>query len=180
VIVRRYQVGCVSTNPIFFSFCSSLRIRIAYAVDKCLVCPGVSMLAEYASEYTVHNTKDVAQFFISSEWNLRNLSLSVGDGGPVTLFASLNSGWDALTGEDITRLSTDMWKPHQWDFLRHMMVQGNWTEVELRQMVSEAGGMFNMTSLANQTLYLQVDEDRDVLMVNGGDLFYPDIHGVDG
>lgn len=141
------------------------------------------MLAEYAAEYTIHNMKDVSQFFTSSEWNRRNLSMNegVGDGGPVTLFAAVNTGWDALTGEDITRLSTDMWKPHQHDFLRHMMIQGNFTEEELRQMVeAEESGILNVTSLANQTLYLEIDEDRDKLMVNGGDVFMNDIHGVDG
>jgi len=152
--------------------------RIGYAVDKCLVCPGIAMLTEYASEFTSHNTKDISQFLTSSEWNRRNLSLDVGDGSPVTLFAAINTGWDSLTGEDITRLSTDMWKPHQWDFLRHMMIQGNYSLAELRQMVSDAGGALNVTSLANQTLSLEVD--GNTLSVNGGEVFYPDIHGVDG
>lgn len=140
------------------------------------------MLAEYASEHTVHDLKEVSQFFTSSEWNRRNLSLDVGDGSPVTLFAAVKTGWDSLTGEDITRLSTDMWKRHQWDFLRHMMVQGNYTETELRVMIEKDGNenKLNLTSLANQTMYFELDEDRDKLMLNGGDIFFSDIHGVDG
>lgn len=138
------------------------------------------MLSNYAGVYTMHNMKTLSEFFISSEWNLRNLSLSVGDGGPVTLFAAVSTGWSLVTGIDQTRLLTDMWKPHQWDFLRHMMIQGNYTEAELRQMVKNAGGTLNLTSLANQTLTLELPTEDEKLKLDGGDLFFPDIRGVDG
>jgi len=153
-----------------------------YAVTKCLVCPGIAMLTNYAAEMTKHGMKDVAQFFISSEWNLRNLSMNpdVGDGGPITLFAATDSGWGEVTGIDTTRLSTDMWKPHQLDFLRNMMIQGNYTMQELKEIAEQNGGSFNLTTLANQTLTLEIDRARDKLMVNGGDIFVPDLKGVDG
>lgn len=138
------------------------------------------MLTEYASEFTRNNMKDIAQYFTASEWNRRNLSMSVGDGGPITLFAPVNTGWGKVTGFDTTRLSTDMWKPHMWDMLRHMLVQGNYTEKELRQMVIDNKGPYNITTLAGQHILLDIDKERDKLLVDDGEVFYSDIHGVDG
>jgi hypothetical protein len=138
------------------------------------------MLAEYAGDYTTHITKIVSQYFISSEWNRRNLSKSVGDGGPITLFAAVNDGWSSVNGEDATRLSTDVWKPHQLDLLRHMMVQGNFTEQMLRDRYVTEKGAYNMTSLANQTLQVMVDPVTNNLTIAGGSILFNDIKGVDG
>ena len=138
------------------------------------------MLVEYAADFTQYNTKDVAQMFISSEWNRRNLSIDVGDGGPITLFASINDGWFEVNGEDVTRLSTDMWKPHQLDLLRHMMVQGNWSYQMLQDRLVQEGGPYNLTSLAGQNLTVKLDEEKSILSLAGGNIFYQDVVGVDG
>jgi hypothetical protein len=138
------------------------------------------MLVEYASEFTSFNMKDVSQLFVSSEWNRRNLALNVGDGSPVTLFASVNDGWLDVNGEDVTRLSTDEWKPHQWDMLRHMMIQGNWTYQMLQDRLTANKGPYNITSLAGQNLTVDLNEDQTTLTISGGELFYPNVIGVDG
>jgi len=139
------------------------------------------MLLNVAAEYTVYNLRDTAQFFISSEWNLRNLSRSVGDGGPVTMFASTNSGYNFFNLEDTTRLATDKWKPHMWDLLRHMMVQGVYLEQDLKDLyVGNGNQEYNLTSLAGQPITIGYDSGRNVVQVDGGDLFYADIKGVDG
>jgi len=138
------------------------------------------MLIEYTAEYTVYNTKDVSQMFISSEWNRRNLSLDVGDGGPVTLFAATNERWFQVNGEDITRLSTDKWKPHQLDMLRHMMIQGNWTYQMLMDKLTTEGGSYNLTSLAGQNLTIELNTLNNTVSVAGGNIVYTDIVGVDG
>ncbi|GKY93565.1 hypothetical protein MPSEU_000323900 [Mayamaea pseudoterrestris] len=172
-----FNNACTINTPDLRTFLAAN--GVGYVVDKCLVCPGVSMLAEYVEEFTQHNLKDVAQMFISSEWNRRNLSLNVGDGGPITLFAAINDGWFEVNSEDVTRLSTDMWKPHQLDLLRHMMVQGNWSYNTLQDKLSSEGP-YNLTSLAGQNLTVSFDEEKDLLSIAGGSLFYQDVQGVDG
>jgi hypothetical protein len=138
------------------------------------------MQVDYAADYTAYNTKETAQFMIASEWNLRNISESVGDGGPVTLFASANTGWNVFNLEDKTRLAGDEWKPHQWDLLRHMMVQGIYLLDDLKALYNQHGGSYNLTSLAGQPISIDYDASRDTILVDNGDLFYPDIKGVDG
>lgn len=137
------------------------------------------MLTTYAATYVAsYNMLDASQFFISSEWNLRNLSESVGDGGPITLFAATNEGWFDLHQDDHTRLLTDQWKPHEWDFLRHMMVQGNYT-MEAIELLYEEKGDFNFTSLAGQDLMVTKDKGGN-LTVAGGSFVKADIRGIDG
>ena len=138
------------------------------------------MLANYAAEYTIHNLRDVSQLFVGSEWNLRNLSQSVGDGGPVTLFAPINTGWNFFTLEDTTRLATDKWKRHLWDLLKHLLVQGWHTHANLKSMLMEKGGIMNMTMLTGENVTFNYDADRNKVMVGGGDIYFSDIRGVDG
>lgn len=138
------------------------------------------MLANYAAEFTMHNLKDISQYFVSSEWNLRNLSLSIGDGSPVTLLAADNTAFFEVTGTDTTRLSTDMWRPHLHDFLRHMVLQGNYTDADLKALAEGNGGAVNMTTLSGQTIEISVSEESGNLQVEGGDVTYANIHGVDG
>jgi Fasciclin domain len=137
------------------------------------------MLTDVASEYTIYNTLDVAQFFRASEWNLRDLRLSVGDGSDLTLFASINTGWSIFNTDDTTRLAGDEWKPHQLDMLSHMLVQGRWTEQDLKDKY-ETNGAFNLTSLLNQSIPVDFDSATGFITIAGGDLFFPDIQGVDG
>jgi hypothetical protein len=138
------------------------------------------MLMNYAAEYTKHMMRDHAQFFIASEWNLRNLSLSVGDGGPITLFACSDPGFSIFNLDDVTRLASDKWKPHQWDLLRHNLLQGIWTEQDLIDKWYESRSAYNLETLAGQNITFDYDETRQVLTVDGGDLWYPNIKGVDG
>ena len=138
------------------------------------------MLSNYAAEYTIHNLRDVSQLFVGSEWNLRNLSQSVGDGGPVTVFAPINTGWNFFTLEDTTRLATDKWKRHLWDMLKHLILQGEYSKEDLKAMVTENGGPLNMTMLTGETTVLDFDTDRNELTLDGGDIYFTDVRGVDG
>jgi uncharacterized surface protein with fasciclin (FAS1) repeats len=138
------------------------------------------MLVINASEE--FNLKDMSQFLMASEWNLDNISMSVGNGGKVTMFAGADDGWDFLNLEDITRISTDEWKYHLWDLLRHSMVHGEYLVQDLKNMwlfdYNETD--FNMTSLANQNITIGYNKERDMVTVDGGNLWLGDIQGVDG
>ena len=177
-----FNDGCVVATPDSREYLANN--GYGYVVDKCIVCSGVSMLANYGAEFTNYNLRDISQFLISSEWNLRNLSLSVGDGGPITLLASADSGFNIFNLEDTTKLSSDKWKPHQWDLLRHNILQGVYTEQDFIDLWYQNQTAYNLTTLAGQnvTFDLRHDEEtnKDVVLVQGGDLWYPNIKGVDG
>jgi hypothetical protein len=149
-------------------------------LDKCLVCPGISMLVQYAGDWSPFDMRATSQFLISSEWNMRNLSLSVGSGDLMTMFAPVLQAWDVLNQDDIVRLASDKWKPHQWNLLGNILVEGVWMEQDLKDKYKEEGGPYNLMSMVNQTVAIDYDEERDVVMVSGGDLFFADIKGVDG
>lgn len=140
------------------------------------------MLTNYAAEYTRFSMYDVAQLFIGSEWNMRNLSLSVGDGSPVTMFAAVNTAFDKwFTLEDTTRLSTDKWRRHLWDLLKHFLLQGKYTKNDLKDLVlNNSGNPVNITMLTGQNVLLEYDQERNMLLLEGGDIFFGDIKGVDG
>lgn len=174
-----FNDGCVVKTPDHRQYLASN--GYGYVVDKCIVCSGVAMLANYAAEFTNYNLRDVSQFFIASEWNLRNLSLSVGDGGKVTLFACADTGFNRFNLEDTTKLASDKWKPHQWDLLRHNILQGEYTEQDLIDLYYNNSGMeYNLTALSGQNITFDYDEEREVVLVQGGDLWFSDIKGVDG
>ena len=154
--------------------------RVGYVVDRCLICPGVAMMADYAAQKTIHNMEDVSQFFVASEWNLRNLSLSVGDGGPVTLIAPSNTAWNFLGLQEKTRLATDKWKRHLWDLLKHLLIQGKYAKEDLKRIVEENGGPVNVTMLSGEHVVVTYDLALNLVMVDGGKLFLSDISGVDG
>lgn len=157
-----------------------LSLSVGYVIDKCQVCPGVAMLVDVASLHTIYNLKDTAQFFQASEWNRRDLRESVGDGSPLTLFASISTGWDFFNVDDMTRIAGDEWKPHQLDLLSHMLVQGIYTKEDLKAKYEAAGGAFNLTTLVNQTIKIEFDKTSDKVTADGGELFFPNIQGVDG
>jgi uncharacterized surface protein with fasciclin (FAS1) repeats len=146
-------------------------------IDKCQVCPGVAMLTGFAADYTTYNMKDTAQFFTASEWNLRDLRQSVGNGEDITLFAAISTGWDFFNLEDKTRLATDEWKPHQLDLLSHMLVQGAYTRADLQARFASEG-TFNLTTFTNQTI--KVDFDSNILSIDGAEVIFGDMQGVDG
>ena len=139
------------------------------------------MLTNYAAEYTIHNLRDVSQLFVGSEWNLRDLRQSVGFGTEITLFAPINTAWNFFTLEDTTRLATDKWKRHLWDLLKHLITQGRFTHADLQGMVAANGGKpVNITMLTGEQSVLSYDAARNVVMINGGDLYFTNVKGVDG
>lgn len=152
---------------------------VGYVVDKCLVCPGVAMLVDVAAVYTKYNLKDTAELFRASEWNLRDLRQSVGDGSALTLFASILTGWSFFNQDDQTRLSGDEWKPHQLDLLSHMLVQGVHTKEDLLAQYNQKGA-FNLTSLLNQTIEVNLNTTMNDVSVAGGEFIKSNIQGVDG
>lgn len=135
------------------------------------------MLAQYAADYTNYNVKDASQFFWASEWNLRDLNLSVGNGTQVTLFISLNSGWTEFNLQDTTRLATDKWQRHLWDLLSHMLVQGEWSYEKMEAKYNETGA-FNFTMLTGEPIL--VDKKDGEITFGDADIIYKDIKGVDG
>jgi uncharacterized surface protein with fasciclin (FAS1) repeats len=159
----------------------SLTLRAGYVLDKCQVCPGVSMLTDYAGlKVPEYNVEDFAQYLRASEWNRRDLTQSIGDPTKnITLFASLRPGIVEWFREDTTRISTDQWKPHLRDLLRHCTVQGAMTYADLKKRFDEEG-QYNLTSLANQTVEVDYDVKKDLLTVAGGTIAAADIRGVDG
>jgi hypothetical protein len=157
-----------------------LTYRPGYVVDKCLVCPGIAMLTQYAGDWSPFDMRETSDFLISSEWNMRNLSLSVGSGGLMTMFAPVKQAWEVLNQDDIIRLASDKWKPHQFNLLGNLLVEGIWLEQDLKDKYFENGGPYILNSTINEEVSIDYDEVRDVVMVKGGDLFFADIKGVDG
>lgn len=153
---------------------------VGYVLDKCIICSGIAMLTDYASQYSSINTKDAAQLFWGTEWNLRNLSSAVGDGGPLTLFASINTGFSFFTLEDTTRISTDKWRRHLWDLASHFLTQGVYTKERLIDITKTNGGPWQLTMLTGENITIDYDEARNMVLVEGGDLFLHDIQGQDG
>ena len=137
------------------------------------------MLVEYASLKTSHNVYDTARFLIATEWNLRNMSMSIGDGKSVTLFSSDGTGWNEFTQEDTTRLSTDKWKRHLWDLMKHQIVQGSYNAADLKYEY-EQNGEYNLTTLNGENITIGYDATKDKLLIDGGDIYFTDIKGVDG
>ena len=175
-----FNDGCVVSTPNSREFAANN--GYGYVVDKCIVCSGVAMLANYAAEYTTYNMGRSAQFMISSEWNLRNLSRSVGNGQPVTLLACEDGAWSIFGLETNTRLASDTWKPHRLDLLRHHLLQGEYTKDDFIDLYFNVydESEYNLTTLAGQNITLNYDTQREVVTVQGGTLWYPDIKGVDG
>ena len=174
-----FNDGCVVETPDSREYLANN--GYGYVVDKCIVCSGVSMLANYAAEFTKYNMRDISQFMIASEWNLRNLSRSVGDGGPITLLAAADVGFNIFNLEDTTRLASDKWKPHQWDLLRHNILQGEYTEQDFIDLWYDNNKMdYNLTTLSGQNVTFGYNEVTKKVQVEGGDLWYPNIKGVDG
>jgi uncharacterized protein YvpB len=137
------------------------------------------MLTNVAAEYTIYKMKFMAQFFRASGWNLRNLRESVGDGSPITLFASVDDGWKFFNIEDINRLAGEEWKPHQLDLLGNMIVQGIHSYQDLQTRFDKEGA-YNLTTIINQTILIDYDKANSKLTAAGGDIFFPNIQGVDG
>jgi len=138
------------------------------------------MLVNVAAEYTPYNVADQAELLTASEWNLRDIRLSVGDGTDITMFAAINTGWAFFNRDDMLRIVTDKWKVHMWNLLEHTMIQGAWTKEKLYERYQEVGP-YDLTSLAGEPIRVDFDHGTiNDLTVAGGDLFFPNIQGTDG
>lgn len=154
---------------------------VTQIVTKPQVPPGVAMIMKYCAEYTTINLKDMAQYYKSSEWNLRNLTKSIGtQQGSFNVFAPLQEGYGEFNIEVAVRISTLEWKRHLWDFLLHMTVEPAYTTDELYQLVEDAGGYMQMKMLSGFNTTLQFDSEGE-LTIDGARFLKPyDMKGVDG
>lgn len=133
-----------------------------YVLDRCLVCPGVSMLAKYTEDYTTWEAENIVSIIESSLWNRRDLSRSVGDpDNSITFFAPLDSYFEGAIKKDLdmVRLATPKWLPHLRDLLSYYMVPGTFT--------SDALPDFPVQSIQGE-------------MLTASDVRLGDIRGVDG
>ena len=155
---------------------------VGYVVDKCPICPGVAMLNAYTDEYTNHQTGDTAQLFRASQWNLRNLSLSIGSGQKLTVFSPTDSAWQKDVDEDVVvRVSTLKYIRHLWNFLEHMAIEGEFTRQDLIDLWNTNGQQpYNMTSVSGEDVEFDYDPTTETLTIDGGDIYFSDIRGVDG
>ena len=140
------------------------------------------MLLQYANDVTDLDVKDTSRFLqlSASELNLRNLSQSVGMGGPITLFASIQSGWDTFDVAEVARLNSDAWTAHRLDLLKNMMVQGEYRAIDLYRIFQEEGGPYNLTTLNGDPLLVDYEPSEDLLKIGGGDFYVANVHGIDG
>ncbi|KAL7577256.1 hypothetical protein ACA910_003577 [Epithemia clementina (nom. ined.)] len=175
-----FNDACVVESPQARQFLANN--GVGYVVDKCVVCSGVGMLLDYASRYTeTPNLKDAAQFWETSEWNLRNLSMSTGNGSAITLLAARDEAFNIFNPEDVSRISTDMWKNHQWNFLNHNMLQGIYLEADFARLWEEnLGKPYNLTALSGENVTFDYDDARKVVLIQGGDMIKSNIIGLDG
>lgn len=154
---------------------------ITQIVKKPLIPPGLAMIMAFCAEFTTINLKDMAQYYRSSEWNLRNLTKSIGTAqGSFNVFAPLQDGYGEFNIEVGVRISTLEWKRHLWDFLLHMTVEPAYTTEELYDIVTNAGGYMQMKMLSGFNTTLEIDEAGE-LTIDGARLLKPyDMKGVDG
>ena len=139
------------------------------------------MIMNFCAEFTTINLKDMAQYYRSSEWNLRNLTKSIGTGhGSFNVFAPLQSGYGEFNIEVGVRISTLEWKRHLWDFLLHMTVEPAYTTDEWIEIVNEAGGYLQVKMLSGFNTTMQINEEGE-LTIDGARMLKPyDMKGVDG
>jgi len=155
------------------------RNRVGYVLDKCQVCHGVAMLVDVASLYTMYQLEDNAQLLGATEWNMRDVRLSVGNGTDVTLFASINTGWDFFNRDDTIRIATPKWKRHLLNLMEHTLVQGIWTKEKLLERYHQVGP-YELMSLAGEPIPVGFNHAKGEVTVAGGELFFPNIQGPDG
>jgi hypothetical protein len=150
-------------------------------VKKPLVPPGLAEVLGYTAEFTSINMKDMYQYFVSSGWNLRDLSTSIGTGqGNFSLFAPLQDGFGEFNIEVAVRISTLEWRRHLLNFLLHLIVTPARTQEEWTQIVADAGGYLEVKMLSGFNTVMTIDYDGE-LRIDGAALLRPnDIKGVDG
>ena len=176
-----FNDGCAVRTPQLRQFFANN--GMGYIVDKCIVCSGVAMLSYYASIKTSYQVSVASEFLIASDWNLRNLSRSVGDGGPITLLVADDLAWqNRFDLEDTVLLAAPHFKAHLWDLLLHNILPGSYSAQDFKDLYNNVHGQkaYNLTSLSGQSILIDYDTQRDMVMVAGGDLYFADIKGIDG
>jgi uncharacterized surface protein with fasciclin (FAS1) repeats len=172
------SVQCATRH--FYSHYSCAH-RLGYITDKCLVCPGIGKLVELADVATDLDVADTAQFFaLATELNLRDLRTSMGTGGPITLFASIKSGWQHFNDQEMTRLRSQEWAVHRLDLLKNMMVQGAYSAEDLLRLWQEEKGAYNLTTMNGESLVIDYIEEKELLTVGAGLIWVANMEGVDG
>lgn len=175
-----FNDGCVVSTPKPREWLANN--GVGFIVDKCVVCSGVAMLLNYAAVFVeALNLEDASQFWETSEWNLRNVSMSTGNGSKVTVFAAIDNAYNVFNPEDVTRISTDKWKNHQWNFLNHQTLQGEYYAKDFIRLWEEnLGKPYNLTALSGENITFDYDEERNMVLIQDGDFIQTDIKGVDG
>lgn len=167
----------------------SFALRVGYILDRCVICSGIGMLVQYASEYSHQyrsaskGLKETSQLLDASLWNLRNLSMSTGNGEMITFFAALTPGYkNEFTAMDTIRLSTLKWIRHLRDFLHHSMLQGTHTLEGLKNQARKApkGKSVPLRMLTGQEVELKYDPETNDLTIGGARVVAGNIKGVDG
>jgi len=123
----------------------------------------------------------MAQYYISSGWNIRNLTKSIGtDQGSFNVFAPIQDGYGEFNIEVAVRISTLEWQRHLWDFLLHMTVEPQRSMEEWKAMTEDAGGYMQVKMLSGFNTTFEIDEDGE-LTIDGARFLKPyDMLGVDG
>jgi len=136
---------------------------------------------KFCADFTTINLKDMAQYYISSGWNIRNLTKSIGtDQGSFNVFAPIQDGYGEFNIEVAVRISTLEWQRHLWDFLLHMTVEPQRSMEEWKAMTEDAGGYMQVKMLSGFNTTFEIDEDGE-LTIDGARFLKPyDMLGVDG
>lgn len=121
------------------------------------------------------------QFYISSEWDLRDLTKSIGTAqGNFSVFCPLEDGFGDFNNEIADRISTLEWQRHMWDFLLHLTVEPALTYDEWKTRVKNNGGEETVKMLSGFNTTFRVDE-QDNLLIDGSLFREPsNLKGVDG
>ena len=149
-------------------------------MKKPLVPPGLAEVLGYTALFTTINLKDMHQYYVSSGWNLRNLTKSIGTGhGSFNVFAPLQGGFGEFNIEVAVRISTLEWQRHLWDFLLHLTVEPAHTQEEWTQIVTDAGGYLEVKMLSGFNTTMRIEDGE--LTIDGAKFLRPaNLKGVDG
>jgi hypothetical protein len=166
---------------IVFPFGNASNSSVTQIVQKPLVPPGLAMVMGYTGDFTTINLKDIHQFYISSEWNLRDLTKSIGTAqGNFSVFSPLEDGFGDFNNEVADRISTLEWMRHMWDFLLHLTVEPALTRDQWYQRVQEANNSLSVKMLSGFNTNFVIDEN-DVMLIDGSPFRNPyDLKGIDG
>jgi len=136
---------------------------------------------DFMAQFTTINLKDMAQYYKSSEWDLRNLTRSIGTGqGSFNVFAPLQDGCGEFNIEVAVRITTLEWRRHLWDFLLHTTAEPARTTEELYEAVEAADGFLPVKMLSGFETTFEIDDEGEIT-IDGARMLKPyDVKGVDG